>query len=225
MSLQWTATELTAKLQQFLEDDDLEFAGSIPDIINLGEIRVLRDLDLAMFSREQGYSTVVQTATITKPNEYLTDYQPGLRAITIREGGRNHMLELRSLEWINDYSVEDVGFYARPKYYAELDESTWVVAPVPDSSYSGNIYWTSRPTPLAITTNESNWLSDNVGDLLFKACLAESEQFLKSDDRIAIWKTDYAELLPRVKRELYPLINTRYPRVGAKPTLTPFGAD
>jgi hypothetical protein len=222
VSIQWTATELTAKLQQFLEDDDLEFQGSIPDIINLGELRVLRDLDIGLFTQTATSPTVQGQGTLPKPAGYTGDYVLGLRSLSYVVANKTRFLELKTPDFIEDYVTDAEGL---PRYYAEPDGTDWLIAPLPDAVYTVSARWDSRPTALAITTNESNWLSDNVGDLLFKACLAESEQFLKSDDRIAVWKTDYAELLPRVKRELYPLMNTRYPRVGAKPTLTPFGAD
>lgn len=222
MSIQWTATEITAKLQQMLEDDDAEFQGSIPDIINLGEVRVLRDLDLSLFDKTATSPTVQTQETVAKPVGYTGDYVLGLRSLSFVSGGRTYWLEQKSADFIRDYLTSTE---AMPRYYAEADEANWLVAPLPDAVYTLTARWVSRPAPLVVTANETNWLSNNVGDLLFKACLAESEEFLKSDDRIAVWKTDYAELLPRVKRELYGVINTRYPRIGAKPMLTPFGAD
>jgi hypothetical protein len=46
--------------------------------------------------------------------------------------------------------------------------------------------------------------------MLFKACLAEAEAFLKSDDRVAIWGEQYVNALPMAKRETYELLNQRY---------------
>jgi hypothetical protein len=47
-------------------------------------------------------------------------------------------------------------------------------------------------------------------DLLFKACLAESEKFLKADDRVDVWKADYIEVLALAKRETYTLLQEHY---------------
>jgi len=67
----------------------------------------------------------------------------------------------------------------------------------------------TRPARLSVG-NATTWLSLHQDDLLFKACLAESERFLKSDDRVELWKTEYTEALPLAKRETYELLNQRY---------------
>jgi hypothetical protein len=150
---------------------------------------------------------------VAKPIGYSAD-EFGISSLYYTVGNVTTFLELRSIDWIRDYLTAAEG---PPKYYAEPDQTNIVVAPLPDAVYTLNLRHLNRPDPLVVTTNENNWLSDHAADLLFKACLAEAEKFLKSDDRIPIWEQDYGNSLPGAKRELYELMATRYPELRAYP--------
>lgn len=204
-----THTELVAKLQAWEEDDDLEFQASIDDIINLGEMRVWRDLDLSIFTSEGTTPTVASTETLTKPvtDTELVTWQSLYFDFDFGSGLERTWLELRSTEFVRDYQVP--GTTAPPKYYSEQTETDWLLAPIPDDAYTVITRGVTRPTRLSVG-NPTTWLSLHQDDLLFKACMAESEAFLKSDDRIDLWKTQYTEALPLAKRETYEMLNSRY---------------
>lgn len=199
-----TYAELVQKLQDWLEDDDAEFVGSIDEIINLGEMRLWRDLDLSIFTAEDTAATVISTDTVTKPvNDDLVSWQ----SIYYDNAGERTYLELRSTDYVRDHQT--VGQTAPPKYYAETDELNWLLSPIPDAIYTLNARGVARPTRLS-GTQTTTWLSTHQDDILFKACLAEAEGFLKSDDRMPMWAEQYAAALPLAKRETYELLNQRY---------------
>jgi hypothetical protein len=200
-----TYTELVAKLQAWEEDDDLEFQASIDDIINLGEMRLWRDLDLGIFTSEDTTPTVQSNELLLKPvaDTELVSFQ----SLWYDNAGVRTFLQLRSPDWIRDY--QDPAAEAAPRYYCELAQDNWAVAPIPDAVYTINTRGTTRPVRLS-GGNTTTWLSLHQSDLLFKACMAESEGFLKADDRIEQWKTQYVELLPIAKRETYTLLQQRY---------------
>lgn len=216
-----TATDLTAALQAWVEDDDAEFVGSIPDVIDLGEKRLLRDLDLAIFRRTDSTTLMVaSTALVTKPTIAAPDLLIATKAIYLTGGvGLNPLtravfLEQRSHEYILDYNGAADGV---PRFYGEVDEATWIFGRTPDDTYTINMIYLSRPQPLEITVNETNWLSDNAYDILFKAALAEAEKFLKSDERAPLWEQDYILSLVRARRELYNQFGNQYDQFGATP--------
>lgn len=202
-----TYAELVAKLQAWEEDDDLEFQGSIDDIINLGEMRLWRDLDLGIFTSEDTTPTVATNELLVKPT---TDTElVSFQSLWYDNGGERTFLELRSPDWVRDYQSVD----AAPRFYCELDETNWALAPIPDAIYTVNVRGTTRPARLGDGTGgtvTTTWLSLHQSDMLFKACMAESEGFLKSDDRIDIWKQQYVDTLPLAKRETYTLLQQRY---------------
>jgi len=200
-----TYAELVQNLQDWMEDDDTEFVGAIDDLINLGEMRLWRDLDLSIFTSEGTTTTAAGTDTAVKP---VTDLElVTWQSIYYDSAGERTYLELRSTDFVRDHQV--VGATAQPTYYAEQTETDWLLSPIPDNTYTLNARGVTRPARLSVG-NATTWLSLHQDDLLFKACLAESERFLKSDDRVELWKTEYTEALPLAKRETYELLNQRY---------------
>jgi hypothetical protein len=201
-----TYTELETNLQAWLEDNDAEFQGSIAEVINLGQMRLWRDLDLSIFTSEDSSPTVQSNELLVKP---VTDTElVSFTALWYDNAGERTFLELRSADWVRDYQVPSVT--GAPRFYAELDEDNWALAPIPDAVYTVNTRGVTRLSPLVKTTNETNWLSLHMDDLLFKVCLAEAERFLKSDDRVPIWEQDYMSALPLAKKETYELMQSRY---------------
>jgi len=205
MSHETTYTQLVANLQAWLEDDDAEFTGSIDEVITLGELRVLRDLDLAIFSLAGTTATAMGNVLIAKPGvaESVVTWQ----TIYYDVGSERTFLQLRSNDWIRDHQTP--GATSSPLYYSEISETSWLVSPIPDAVLTIEARGIARPEGLSATT-ATTWLGDNVPDLLFKACLAEAEGFLKSDDRKPMWMEDYVAMLPTVKRETYELLQQHY---------------
>jgi hypothetical protein len=199
-----TYTQLSAKLQTWLEDDDAEFTGSINDVINLGEMRVWRDLDLSIFTSLGTAATAASTPTLTKP---VTDAElVTWQSLFYLSGSERRWLELRSVDFVRDHTPT---VNAAPRYYAELSETQWLLSPIPDAIYTVNTRGITRPTRLSVG-NPTTWLSQHQDDLLFKACLAEAESFLKADDRAPVWMQQYTDMLPLTKRETYEMLNTHY---------------
>jgi hypothetical protein len=205
MSHETTYALLTAKIQEWLEDDDAEFTASIDDVILLAELRCLKDLDLTLFSVDGTTATAIGNVAIAKPS--VTESVVSWQTIYYDVGSERTFLQLRSNDWIRDYQTP--GSTASPLFYCEDSEAQWLVAPIPDAVLTIEARGIARPEGLS-GTNTTSWLGDNVPDLLFKACLAEAEGFLKSDDRIDIWTQQYIDLLPIVKRETYEMLNDHY---------------
>lgn len=200
-----THTELSAKLQLWLEDDDSEFVGSIDDVINLGEMRLWRDLDLSIFTSENTAVTADGVVTLTKPtgDTELVTFQ----SLYYDNGTVRTFLELRSTDFVRDHQT--IGSTAPPKYYSEQTELLWLLSPIPDAVYTVNCRGITREDRLA-SGNTTTWLSLHQDDMLFKACLAEAEGMLKADDRVEVWARQYADALPLAKRETYEMLNQHY---------------
>ena len=207
-----TYAELEQQLQDWLEDDDSEFQGSIEEIIQLGQMRCWRDLDLSIFTSEDSVATTATLETLVKPitDTELVSFQSLWFDFDLGDGRglRRYWLELRSTDFVRD--MQRPGVTGLPKYYCERDQDTWELAPVPDAIYAVNTRGTTRLETLDPVTNTTNWLSLHQSDLLFKACLAEAEAFLKADDRVPVWFEQYASALPLAKKECYTLLQERY---------------
>ncbi len=199
----FTYAELTQALKDWPEDDDPDANGyvtNIPRLIRLGETRVVRDLNLDIFDIVD--TTPIVTAgsqTVTKPTGLISERSMWL----ITAGVRTPLLK-RSKDFITNYAP-DPSVTGTPKYYCEKSATEWTIAPKPVATGTVESYGVYRPTSLVDTS--PSWLGTNCSDLLFAACLMESEHFLKDDDRYKEMREKYyQELLPVARLELRNLI-------------------
>jgi len=212
-----TYNDLLAGLQQWMEDDDVEFQASIPDIIDLGEKRLTRDLDLSLFRRTDSTTTMsIGVATVTKPTIAAPDLLVATKGVYLTGGALtgSKFISRRGHDYVVDYN--EYAANGVPRYFAETDEGSWIFGSPPDATYTVNVRYLSRPPALTVA-NQTNWLSDNCYDILFKACLAEAEGFLKDDERSAKWEQDYGSNMPRIRAELYQQFGNQYDILGATP--------
>lgn len=121
------------------------------------------------------------------------------RSLFVLYNGAPKTLVKRSLEFVEMYAVAAPG---QPRYYADDGLATWLIAPAADAfATAARRRYVQRPPSLVIAGN--TWIGDNQGQLLFAACLMESDHWLKADDRYADWKTKYyEELLPNARGEV-----------------------
>lgn len=157
----------------------------------------------------------LQIVTLTQGQNTASWPQPGLaanvnqfaqvnsqfvaeRSLGTLYNGKRKRLVKRSYDFVQSYSGASPG---QPLYYCEISQSSWQIAPQSDALTSAILRrYVQRPPSIVVAGN--TYLGDNFGDVLFVACLMESEQFLKADDRYQdMSKKYYQELLPNARGE------------------------
>lgn len=199
-----TYTSLKSTLQSFLVENAIslssqDYTANIDTIIQMGEEKLVRDLDLDIFDVDATAATANGVETLTKPTGYLAP-----RTLRYTVSGAQTFLLPRTVEYVRDY-----GGSGNPLYYAELTDTTWALAPVPTSTITVNVRYVKRP--VSIVTTSPSWMGTNAGDALLYACLIASEEFLKDETRGKVWKDKYeTDILPRTKQELKRLQRSDY---------------
>lgn len=194
MSYTYTYATLTSNLQSWVENTGIKFTANLDKIIQQGELKLIRDLDLDIFDTTATASTANGVETLARPTDMVSP-----RSLHYTASGAVVNLLPRTYEYLKDY-----GGTGNPIYYAESTEANWILAPVPTSIITVTIRYIKRPSGLveiggSVTTS---WLSANVPDALFYSCLTCCEEFLKADERIPVWAKKYAEVLAAAKLEL-----------------------
>lgn len=87
----------------------------------------------------------------------------------------------------------NLGTTGVPRYAAVL-QGKLRFAPVPDQSYTLRMSYWLKIEPLS-DTNTTNWLLLDSPDIYFYGSLLESAPYLKHDERLVTWKTEYNERL------------------------------
>lgn len=192
------------------EDVNDELREMIDTMIMLGETRTQRDLDLECFQAEvAGGALTLGTREKVRPSTLI---KPTSIWLTIA-GTRTH-IDKKTYDYCMLYAPVPLTT-GPPVFYAEKDDTNLYFVPTPDSAYVMTGYGIVRCTGLS-DNNPTNWLSNNVGDLLLKAVLIESEQYLIATAPVAKWKLDYKELLTTAQREYGNLSRAEYLMAGGQ---------
>ena len=148
------------------------------------------------------------TSSMVIGNRYVT-IPDDLRAIryvqlTDQEGNQ-YYVEQRDTSFIAEYySTPDTNAVDIPKYYANWDETFWVVAPTPDKSYAITLAYDKEPISITNTTlpaaapaaTNGTYLSNKYQDLLLYACLVNAYGYLKGpQDMLQYYQAQYKEAL------------------------------
>src|ERR1700688_4777699 len=122
MSQIYTYGTLYAALQTMVEDTNPDYQAFIPDLMQKGELRLLRDLDLDNLDYSVA-TTAISTSTslVSKPPNLARERD----VVMVTAGANVALLVRRSFGFVNDYLISAAGVQAQPKYYAENDENTW----------------------------------------------------------------------------------------------------
>jgi hypothetical protein len=106
---------------------------------------------------------------------------------------------LRKYEYLREY-WPDATQQSLPKFYADYDYTHWLVAPTPDLPYTFEVLYYERIQPLD-SANQTNWFTVYAPQALLYGSLLQAMPFLKNDDRIPMWQTQYSAIMQTLKSE------------------------
>jgi hypothetical protein len=106
---------------------------------------------------------------------------------------------LRKYEYLRNYWPDNTAT-GEPAYYSDYDYTHWLVAPTPDSAYSFEVLYYERVQPLD-STNQSNWFTVYAPQALLYGSLLQAMPFLKNDERVAMWQSQYDAVIGTLSTE------------------------
>src|SRR5210317_1047937 len=168
-------------------------------IIKNAENRIIRNIDTDQ-------NVFYATSNAIVGNRYVT-IPADLRAIRYvqfkDQAGNQFYLEQRDTSFIAEYySTPGTSSVDIPKYYANWDETFWVVAPTPDKTYEITLAYDKEPETITDTTSSpapattGTYLSNKYQDLLLYACLVNAYGYLKGpQDMLQYYQAQYDKAL------------------------------
>ena len=189
-----TYDSLVLKIQGYAERNDAEFVAEIPGFVMLAEQR------LALEAKGLGFVRVVEFSfTPGNPVQEKPQRWRQTKSLYYQDAqGEIVYLLPRKYEYCKMYSSGLT--LGDPKYYADVDYNHFYFAPAPVSAYAGELSYYERPEPLS-ETNQTNWTTRNVPQLLLYACLLEAQPYLKNTQMLSLWQAQYAEIIASLQRE------------------------
>lgn len=186
MPAQMTYTSLITDLQAYTErgqSTDTTVYAQLPNIINDAERAIIRELKL------QGdivalTSTMVQgTYVYAKPDRWRETVSINFGAGVDNENRKQ--LRSRSYEFCNA-TYPDRTTEGEPIFYADYDLNHWLFVPTPDDAYPFESVCYSMP-PLLDGTNTTNFLTENLPDMLRFRCARDLFLLLRDAGKAALF--------------------------------------
>mgnify|MGYP003654074143 FL=1 len=192
----YTLANLQSDIRNYTEVQDPVFSDTI---IN-GFIKNAENTILRAVPTDQ--NSFYATSSLVATNRYVT-IPDDLRSINYvqltNSNGNQYYLEQRDTSFMAEYySTPSTAAVDIPKYYANWDETYWVVAPTPDKTYSITLAYNKEPVSLTNPTVSTNgtYLSNKYQDLLLYGTLVNAYGYLKGPaDMIQYYQGQYDKSL------------------------------
>lgn len=168
------------------EDDSAEFSSYIPTGLDLAEVRLAREMDTLGLISVVTVTAQSSIATITKP----TGYKNGQDLWYVNAStGERVVVKKRTYSYVLDYwpIASSVG---NPKYYADVDVSTFILAPTANASIAMTLRYEGRP-PVLTTSTSTNYFTEQCSDALFFALMVELSRFSRNTTQEQLYEQQY----------------------------------
>ena len=189
-----TYDSLVNDIQTYLERTDDQTLAKIPQFIMLAEqviaaeIKFLGNLTVAT-------STMVQSENvIPKPARWRKTV-----SMNVTVAGKRQPVLLRTYEYIREYWPNPTSTDV-PLFFCDYDYQHWLIGPTPDVDYAYEVLYYERVQPLD-SSNQSNWFTQYAPQALLYGTLLQAMPFLKNDERMPMWQSNYDRIIEVLKTE------------------------
>ena len=194
MAVVMTYDSLVSDIQLYLERTDTVTVDKIPTFIMLAEQVLATDIKF-LGSLAVATSTMVLGApVIDKPARWRKTV-----SMNVTVNGERSPIFLRKYEYLREFwpNTSETGI---PLFYCDYDYTHWLIAPTPAAAYTYEVLYYERVQPLD-STNQSNWFTQYAPQALLYGSLLQAMPYLKNDDRIPMWQSQYNAVVQALQNE------------------------
>ncbi len=188
--------ELKQAVQDYTDNAETSFVTNIPLFIRIAEERILKNVQLSLFRKNAAANTSSSNKYLACPSDFLAPFSLSLAGTD----GDKVFLDFKDPSYIQTYTP-DGSTLGTPRYYAQYDVDTFILAPTPDGVYSAELHYFYRPQSITVLTDsQSSWLSENAEIALLYGTLVEACVYMKGEpDIMATYNQKFQEALVGVK--------------------------
>jgi len=191
----FTFTTLKTAIQDYTQNTESTFVSQLSRFIVNAEERIFKEAQLEVFRKNSQGSAASDNKFLSKPSDYLAPFS--LSAVS---NNVQSFLLLKHPTFIQDYTPNAVSTTGLPKYYANWNDSTFLLAPTPDSNYIMELHYFYRPTSITTSGDGTSWLGTDAEIALLYGSLVEAYTFMKGEaDLLKLYNDRYIEGLQTLK--------------------------
>ena len=189
-----TYDSLVENIQSYLERTDTATLEKIPLFIMLTEQIIASQIKFLGNLTVNTSTMTASTSIIDKPARWHKTV-----SMNITVAGERQPVLLRKYEYLREYwpNATSTG---TPEFYSDYDYTHWLVAPTPDLAYTFEVLYYERIQPLD-SSNQTNWFTIYAPQALLYGSLLQAMPFLKNDERMAMWKANYDQIMQTLMAE------------------------
>jgi hypothetical protein len=191
----FTFTTLKTAIQDYTQNTETTFTGQLSRFILNAEERILKEVQLEDFRKYSQGSASSANKFLAKPTDYLASY-----SLSVVNSNVYTFLLLKHPTFLQDYTPNAASTTGEPKYYANWDDGTFLLAPTPDDNYTMELHYFYRPTSITTSGDGTSWLGTNAEIALLYGSLVEAYTFMKGEtDLLKLYNDRYMEALATLK--------------------------
>ena len=192
-----TFTTLKTAIQDYTQNTETTFVTNLPTLIVQAENRIIKSVELPNFRKNV-------TGTLTSGNPYLStpsDYlYPFSLAVLDSSNNYDYLLN-KDVSFIRE-AYPTASTTGSPKFYAQFDDDTFIVAPTPDANLTVELHYFYIPQSITVASSGESWLGTNATEALLYASLVEAYTFMKGEpDIMANYEKRFQEALQKLTLE------------------------
>ena len=189
-----TYDSLASDIQGYLERTDTATVEKIPTFIMLAEQVIASEIKFLGNLTVNESTMVSGNPVIAKPVRWHKTVSMNV----IVDNNRQPVL-LRKYEYLREYWPNDT-LTDIPKFYADYNYTNWLIAPTPSTNYAFEVLYYERVQPLD-STHQTNWFTTYAPQALLYGSLLQAMPWLKNDERLPMWKSEYQAIIQTLKSE------------------------
>ena len=190
----YTFTTLKTAIQEYVQSTETTFTSQLSRFIINAEERILKECQLDVFRKSSQGSASSGTQYLAKPTDFLTQ-----NSLSVIVSSSKQFLLYKQVTMLQDYTPNPATT-GTPKYYADWDNDTFLLAPTPDDNYTMELHYFYRPTSITASGDGTSWLGTNAELAMLYGSLVEAYPFLKGEqDLLGLYNTRFQESLQWLK--------------------------
>lgn len=169
-----TYDELYQSIIDFTESTDTTFTDNIPTFVQNTEARIYNSVLIPVLRRNVTGNMTAGNKYLTCPSDFLSPYE-----LAVVDGSGNYSYLLQKEVSFVRQNYPDPSYTGLPQYYAQFDDNTFILAPMPNANFVAELHYYYYPE--SIVTLGTSWVGDNFPMCLLYGSLCEANIFLKGE--------------------------------------------
>ncbi len=190
----YTFTTLKTAIQDYVQSTETTFVNNLSRFIVNAEERILKECQLDVFRKNVSGNLTSGNQYLSKPTDFLAQ-----NSLSVINNSSKEFLLYKQVTALQDYTPNPATT-GTPKYYADWNEGTFLIAPTPDAAYDVELHYFYRPTSITESGDGTSWLGTNAELSLLYGSLVEAYTFLKGEpDLLGLYNSRFQESLQWLK--------------------------